>query len=375
MERASVQLRSVREQLHNDSVQFCVRVELLEEQLETISRTLAEVRRSTLQVRKIVSDRKKHEMLWATTIEIRQKYNAMIQESLEYHVRNKKQGRVRVAMLPHFKDLGLPLPITYGFVNVLVSVTGVKKSLNFMDPINLAELAPDQLHDSRGRLYTNLVSFSYCYAKLKSQTYATVWSWPGARHINSNEDITDDYFDWRRKGSSHSLPVSHPAGSSTGIHPIAPEFCLWPAALQGKADLMHEIDNPAVDYYNFERTGSIRLRPGWEAYTKVEFPLYAYLAQRTPAYQRLAKMLASGANIQLICNDAPEVLISANRRPTPPFDKVLPGICGENGAKSLEIDRETIEAIRKLDLDRMSHGYSLAVALLDGASWLSSLSR
>lgn len=374
MDRAIEELRKLRVQLHNDSTQFCVRVELLEERLESITIALKAMRRSTAQVNGLVSDRKRHEELWSHIEEIKQKHTAMIHRSLEYHVRNKRPGRVRVAMIPHFKDLGLPLPLTHGFVNVLISETRVKKSLAFLDPINLAEeLLPDSLKDSRGRLYTNLAAFAHCYLKPKAQNQGGGWAWPTTTcHIDANEDVTEEYFNWRRSGSARTNPIPHPAGVPGTLVYTAPEFCLWPAALLGgpNGSNISGINNPAVDYYNFERTGSTRIHPGWETYARVEYPLYAYLAKQTAGYKRLAAMIAGGTNVQLLCHDAPKVLTSANRLPTPPFDKVLPGICGESGAKSLEIDRTAVIELRRLDLEYMSHGYSLAIALLDGAAWL-----
>lgn len=363
MDGAAKEVRQIREQFHVNQVQITMRLDSLEERLNVLSRSFIELRRSTIQVQRRVRDRKKHEELWNSIPEIRQRYEAKIRESLEYHLRNKRRGRVRVAQLPHFKDLGLPLPITFGYVNVLISRTNVNKSKNFLDPINVAdELAPDCLCDSRGRLYVNLISFSHCYARVRLQSHVVGWSWPSAAHIDANDDLTEDYFNWRRRGSSHQEPVPYPTGLPSSAHYTPPQFCLWPATA--------EIDNPAVDYYNFERTGSVKLRPGWEFYSKAEYPLYADLAKKTKAYQLLAGMLAEGKNLQLICHDAPQVLVSANRLPTPPFDRVLPGICGENGAKSLEIDRDAVLALRALDLEHMSHGYSLAIALLGGDTWL-----
>lgn len=372
MHKVAAEIHTAREQLQAEAIRVDVNFDALQVKFEEVAQRLKEVRRSCAQVDKRVTERKKHEELWNNLAEIQQKYKAVIQSSLEYHIRNKQRGRVRVAMIPHYKDLGLPLPVTYGFVNVLISPTRVLKALNFMDPINLAdELSPDRLHDSRGRLYTNLISFSYCYAKTKPQKQINGWEWPSNTHIDSNEDITEKYFIWRKAGSSRAYPVHHPAGNSSCVTYTPPEFCFWPAALQGDAEHVREIDNPAIDYYNFERTGPIRMRPGWETYARVEYPLYTYLARQTAGYRQLAEMIAAGKNVQLLCYDAPDVLFSANCRPAPPFDKVLPGICGENGAKSLEIDRDTIMSIRSLDLEHMSHGYSLAIALLEGTEWLS----
>lgn len=363
------ELRKLREQVQQLTVRVYAQVDLIDELLTQLLKLVLEVRRSTLQVKRMTAERRQHEQMWSNLLDIQRRYESMIQDSLEYHIRNNKPGRVRVAILPKFRDLGLPLPITYGFVNVLVSVTRVQKFLNFINPINLAsELDPEHLRDSRGRLYVNLVSFAYCYIKPRAQNQASGWQWPHTVHINVNEDVTDDYFAWRRAGSECNYPVPAPAGVTTSLHVVFPEFCLWPAALQERN--MRELDNPAVDYYNFERGGSVRIHPGWSAYSKVEYPLYTYLAQRTPGYQRLAKMIAEGTNIQLICHDAPDVLYSANGEPAPPFNRVLPGVCGENGARSLEITKEVVQDLRKLDLDRMSHGYSLAIALLNGSAWL-----
>jgi len=308
-----------------------------------------------------------HEALWAEQGQILDKYKAKITETVEYNLKRKARGRIRVARIPPYKELGLPLPVVYGFTNVLISHTRVKKSLNFLNPINVAnEVSPDVLHDVRGRLYMNLISFSRCFTRIGAQTQSNGWTWSVANHIDELGNPTQDYNRWRMMGSSRAFSIPTPEGYSN-MGPVLPDRYVWPAAL---IQDVAQIDNPAIDYYNGERTGMVNISPGWPAYVKVEYALYKHLVCKTAAYKKLMQMVESGHNLLLISHDAPEILMSANGTPTPPFDQVIPGVVGQNGVGTLEVNAANIRALKHLELDYVSYAYSLAVILLQGDAWL-----
>lgn len=325
------------------------------------------IKQTLIEYAEKVQARQTHNALWADQDKIRDKYKAKISETLEYNLKRKARGRIRIARIPHYKDLGLPLPLIYGFTNVLVGHTRVKKSLTFLDPINVAnEVAPDVLRDVRGRLYVNLVAFARCFARINAQTQQCGWTWSTAYHVDETGNPTDDYRRWRAMGSSRSFAIPTPEGYSS-MGPVLPDRYVWPAALM--TDIT-KIDNPAIDYYNGERTGMIMVSPGWPAYAKIEFTLYKHMVQKTDAYRKLAQMVDSGHNLLLISQNAPEILMSANGKAASPFDQIIPGMCGENGAGTLEINEANVKALKRLELDHMGHAYSLAIALLHGESWL-----
>lgn len=308
-----------------------------------------------------------HETLWEEQGQIRDKYKAKIVESMEYNLMRKARGRIRIARIPHYLELGLPLPLVYGFTNVLIGHTRVRKSQTFMEPINVAnDVSPDVLHDVRGRLYTNLVSFARCFQHLNAQNQSTGWSWLSAYHIDDSGNATLDYARWRAMGSSRAFAIPTPEGYSS-MGPVLPERYIWPATLLPD---MAQIDNPAIDYYNGERTGMINISPGWPAYVQVEYPLYKYLVQKTEGYKRLRQMVDSGYNLLLLSQDAPDVIKSAIGTPTPPFDQIIQGVTGQNGVGTLEINSANVRAIKRLELDRVSYAYSLAIMLLHGEAWL-----
>lgn len=308
-----------------------------------------------------------HEALWAEQDQILEKYKAKITESVEYNLKRKARGRIRIARIPHYRDLGLPLPVIYGFTNVIIGHTRVKKSLGFMNPINVAnEVSPDVLHDSRGRLYMNLVAFSRCFSHIGAQTQSCGWTWSAAHHIDESGNPTLDYNRWRTMGSSRAFSIPTPEGYSN-MGPVLPDRYVWPAAL---IQDVAQIDNPAIDYYNGERTGMVNVSPGWPAYVKVEYALYKQMVSKTAAYKKLMQMVESGHNLLLISQDAPEVLMTANGTPTPPFDQIIPGVVGQNGVGTLEVNAANIRALKHLELDYVSYAYSLAVILLQGDAWL-----
>lgn len=308
-----------------------------------------------------------HEALWSEQNQILDKYKAKITETVEYNLKRKTRGRIRIARIPHYKDLGLPLPLVYGFTNVIIGHTRVKKSLGFMNPINVAgEVAPDMLRDVRGRLYINLVAFSRCFSYISAQTQQGGWTWSTAHHIDESGNTTLDYNRWRTMGSSRAFAIPSPEGYSA-MSPALPDRYVWPAAL---IQDVSQIDNPAIDYYNGERTGMVNISPGWPAYVKIEYALYKNLVGKTAACKKLMQMVESGHNLLLISQDAPEVLMTDSETPAPPFDQIIPGVVGQNGVGTLEVNAANIRALKHLNLSYISYAYSLAVILLQGDAWL-----
>jgi hypothetical protein len=126
-----------------------------------------------------------------------------------------------------------------------------------------------------------------------------------------------------------------------------------------------QIDAPASDPYNDTQEQSKIISPGWPAYTQVDYPLYCYLASTNPDFQELQKQLLAGVSIQLIFLDTLEAVVDSSGAPMPPYHRIGSGMCGEDGACSMEFDPDVMEELRLITDagDRVSYAFSLAGAL------------
>jgi hypothetical protein len=300
-----------------------------------------------------VTDRGVHQHLYAHREEIyRQHERSLVGPTL-------RRGQIRLARLPHYQDLGLPLPLTRGYSNILIGATRQAKILRVPGLRQMPELQPAHLIDVRGRYYSNLVAFSRLYRQVACTRKAYCpWEWPSESHTPESEE----YQLWRSTGSTFQYPVTHP---TSGRYAEAIS-AWWPLALTRD---IRRLDD-TIDHYNYPHLQEVML--GWESYSQIDLPLYRHMAGRTVQFRELQQMLDSGCNIQLVLPDGPQIVYDAAGQPVPPYHRVQEGVCGEDGVGSLPINRDVIQELHRLvqdprywnQSDTVNYGFSLAMALL-----------
>lgn len=81
------------------------------------------------------------------------------------------------------------------------------------------ELGPYVLEDDDGCIMENIWQFSKVYKNVPAskQYYSqwddtVIWDHPAETHIDSDGNLTDEYWEWRRKGYNNKYPVRYPVG-------------------------------------------------------------------------------------------------------------------------------------------------------------------
>lgn len=248
----------------------------------------------------------------------------------EYHqsLNENKRAGVRIGLVPHFKELGLPLPLSPGYINVMLEHTKLPKMINFMTnthTIQAQELHPAELRDKFGRILLNLWNFARVYPKVYAIDRGG-WCYPATVHYDG--DIQNDYWQWRREGSEMDTPVYDPNGTKSWLW----EKVLWPIDYVDYPEL---IDRDKNRYHN---VGGLVEVPREAMLTKMMTISYKYLAKQTNSYRLLLDLLRSGKRVQLLTRDAPHTILKPDG--TPYFNVCL-GLPGQWWGCTMEIDKST----------------------------------
>lgn len=266
----------------------------------------------------------------------------------------KQHPAVRVGLIPHFKELGLPLPISPGYINVMLEHTKLPKIINFMKSTNVIqaqELHPAELRDKSGRILLNLWNFARVYPKV----YAidrNGWCYPCTTHYDG--DICNDYWQWRREGSECDVPVYEPNGNKSWLW----EKVLWPIDYVDYPELIDRDKN------RYHQVGGLAEVPKEALLTKVMMISYKYLAKQTQSYQNLLSLLRSGKRIQLLSRDAPHAILRPDGTPYSAFNISL-GLPGQPMGCTMEIDRGTKHKLSQVNGWYPPWVYVLACCLID----------
>jgi len=261
-------------------------------------------------------------------------------------------GHVRVGRYRGKNEPGEKIPVTDGFLNVIVTSHN-QKGLG-------ASLSPYVVADSKGRIMENLWQFSKVYTRVHKQTQPN-WSWEAEEHYVYDKKTakgkpTSDYWEWRQAGMEHDKPVRYPNGFKGKAECL---FALWPT--NGK---LESVTNPKV---KMDQIGYI------EARKKIYAPLYIQLAKGNPELLKLQEMLESGISIQIIDVDGPDIVkaTAADGTVKEPYDSIPKGIHGvTSGVGSIEITEQNIKLLMDDPDQPFGHGYVLACMLLEKEEWL-----
>jgi hypothetical protein len=262
-------------------------------------------------------------------------------------------GRIRVGRIRGRNEVGKQIPITDGYVNIVVTSHN-KKGLGH-------SLSPYVLCDSKGRLMENLWQFSKVYERVHKQQQPE-WSWDAEIHATLDGGKEDaphnytpnaDYWVWRQTGMEHDHAVRYPNGFKGKAECL---YVLWPKSLENLYDPKAPMEK--LSYV--------------EARKKVYCRLYATLAKDNEEFKKLQEMLEEGINLQILDVDGPDVE-KATKKGTikAPYDTIPKGVYGEtSGVGSIEITEQNIKLLMEDTDQPFGHGYVLACMLLDKTNWL-----
>lgn len=217
---------------------------------------------------------------------------------------------------------------------------GYKKILCLTQSSAYGEISPYLLKDDKNRIMENLWQFSKVYEKVPATkafysryNNKIIWQYPEEIHVVNN-NLTDEYFNWREKGMNNEYAIRYPVGYRNK-HNV-----LYSLAENNDGTL-----SEPLDYI--------------ESRKRIYVPVYCKLVKTQEKFKKLKKKLSKNENLLIIEVDGPHE------------DDI------EYYMKKYNVDRSfitnnTIEAneenIRIMLNDSkypFGHGYCLAIALLD----------
>jgi hypothetical protein len=261
-------------------------------------------------------------------------------------------GHIRVGRYRGKNEPGDKIPITDGFVNVIVTSHN-QKGLG-------ASLSPYVVADSKDRIMENLWQFSKVYTRVHAQKQPN-WTWDAEEHYITNKKTTkgklsSDYWEWRQAGMEHDKPIRYPNGFRGKAECL---FALWP-----KDGSLKSVSSPKA---KMEELGYI------EARKKIYAPLYVDLAKDNLELKKLQDMLEDGISLQIIDVDGPDIVKATGSDGVikEPYDTMPKGIHGvTSGVGSIEITKQNIHLLMNDPDQPFGHGYVLACMLLERTDWL-----
>ena len=243
------------------------------------------------------------------------------------------QTMIRVGRCIYDKKGKKTDPAYPGFTNILV----LTKSRS-----EWGVLGPYELKDEEGRIMENIWQFSKIYTQVPRSVrhysrynQTIIWDHPAETHIDSDGDITEEYWKWRTKGFNNKYSVRYPVG------------------FHNMKDCQYALKESDVINWNLRKLDYVTARK------EIYCPVYMELARAQPKFQELKAKLESGENLLIIEVDGPH-------------QESLEYYMETYGVKRNFIERDTME----VTLDNLKvmlndathpfgHGYCLAIALMD----------
>lgn len=268
-----------------------------------------------------------------------------VEAAKEANQKAGQPGKIRVGRIAGMHEKGKKYPITYGYLNVVVTSHNTR-GLG-------AQLSPYVLKDKQGRLMENTWQFAKFYDEvplipIKSES-RDGWTYPATIFTEDEDIILGEYWKWRAQGMMHPKPVRYPVGFADRHNC---RFAIWPKNLDiSKIDKVTtaELCKPDMDYDELDYLAARRA---------IYCPLYIHLARQTDDYKTLQKMLQEGYNLQILDVDGP-------RRDRLPASLEMPeGVYGEDKVGSIEINEKNIKALLDYTGSPFGHGFTLAADLL-----------
>ena len=145
---------------------------------------------------------------------------------------------------------------------------------------NYFPLGPYDLKDDRGRIMENIWQFSKCYRTVPKITQK-FWNHSTETHLDENDELTEEYLQWREKGMNHYHYVRYPVGLYHRHH------CQFALA----ENIDGSINMTKLDYIQSRKA--------------IYLPVYCELAKKEVLFTELQTRLADGENLLIIEVDGP----------------------------------------------------------------------
>lgn len=200
------------------------------------------------------------------------------------------------------------------------------------------ELGPYLLKNERGQIIENVYQFSKVYkiVPYSKQRYSrydntVIWEHPSEIHINNNNELTKEYYDWRNKGMDNIHPVRYPVG------------------FKNRHSCLFSISNDNMN----NRLNYIQARK--EIYLKE----YSKAVVKQPLFHELKQRLNKGENLLIIEVDGPhQESLDYYKDKYNVNDNFI-----END--TILINKNNMEILLNDPKHPFGHGYCLAMTLLD----------
>lgn len=235
---------------------------------------------------------------------------------------------------------GKLMPKKEGYTNILIHTSD--KTLG-------GGLSPYHLKDEKGKILENIWQFSKWYPSVTKQNIpfskymsdVIIWSHPSELH-SINDNPTDKYWDWRKKGMNNKYAVRYPAGYYNRANCIC---SLWPSDPSEQPLITIEKLYDRLDYI--------------EARKKIYIGEYVRLHKNVEDFAILKERLDSGENLQIVEVDGPDPTLDYF-----PYDLI------DVNNPGLIINKKVIQSLVNDKRKPFGHGYVIASLLLDKAEWM-----
>lgn len=158
-------------------------------------------------------------------------------------------------------------------------------------------LSPYELRDENGRIMENIWQFSKLYKNVpkSKQIYSryqpfTIWEHPEENHLDSDNHITKNYWQWRRKGMNNKYAVRYPVGYHYRHQCMFSILCKTPDP-DPTPEEVSQSSYKCLDYVQSRKY--------------IYVPLYLKLVQEQDQFKELKKRLANGENLLILEVDGP----------------------------------------------------------------------
>jgi hypothetical protein len=150
------------------------------------------------------------------------------------------------------------------------------------------ELGPYVLKNDKGQIMENIWQFQKIFEEVPHsvQYYSrwdrtVIWSHCAEKHIDSDGNILDTYYNWRKKGLNNKYPVRYPCGIKHRHKCIG--------AITDK--MLEKDEIMLLDYV--------------ESRKQIYLPIYCDLVKKQPLFKTLQNKLLNGKNLLIIEIDGP----------------------------------------------------------------------
>ncbi len=219
-------------------------------------------------------------------------------------------------------------------------------------------LGPYVLKDKKGRILENVWQFSKVYKKVPKslQTYSRfdntiIWDWPEEIHVDNKEELTDKYFEWRKKGMDSKYPIRYPVGIKYR------QNCLYCLEENKKGD--NEGGDNEGDNKGRKRSVKDEKLDYIQSRKKIYLKIYSKAVKKQEQFKELKERLIKGENLLIIEVDGP-------RQESIEYYKdkynVSDNFIVDN---TIKINKKNMKIMLNDIKHPFGHGYCLAMNLLD----------